>query len=355
MPEILSVHQWKQTALYRQRLTNPAKPLDVCTMLNGLQAQFASAPYYALKARCEADGLADWGLGLVRSYGVRGTLHAFPEADLPLYVHPEMDPGLRDLDSLRDDPHASASRKSIFAGTILTSLEDGPKTRQELKVLCARAGMTGEESLSIFNAWGGLVRFLAVKGHICQEATGPGRYRLCPPFERMDHEQASLVLARRYFTHFGPASLQDASYYFQKPRGQIQRMMDRLTLRQTRVDGVAHYDLPREEGENRLPEIPDILFLAGFDQLLLGFQKKTNPFLPARHLRDIFTMTGIIHPALLVSGEVAGRWNIKARKLTVTLFEPVKKRRLAQMERAAQKYFGDEGLREISVENPQGL
>ena len=354
MPETLSIHHWKRTALYRQRLTNPAKPLDVCARLNGLQAQFAFAPYYALKARCEPDGLSGWGRGLVRSYGVRGTLHTFPEADLPLYVHPETDPSHRDLDSFRDDPHASGLRKSTFAHIILESLKGGPKTRRELKDLCALSGMTREEGLSVFNAWGGLIRLLAVRGHICQEAMDPGRYRLCPPFESMEREKAAFVLAMRYFTHFGPASLRDASYYFQKPQAQMKRIMDQLPLRQTMVDGMVRYDLPEEGEESVLPDIPDILFLAGFDQLLLGFQKKANSFLPARHLRGIFTKPGIIHPALLVSGDVAGRWNINARKLTATLFEPVNKRRLALVERAAQRYFGNEGLKEICVENPKG-
>ncbi|MDD4080151.1 MAG: winged helix DNA-binding domain-containing protein [Eubacteriales bacterium] len=351
MPETLSIPQWKQTVLYRQHLTNPAKPLDVSARLNGLQAQFASAPYYALKARCEPDGLSDWGRGLVRSYGVRGTLHTFPEADLPLYVHPDMDASLRDMDSLRDDAHASGARKGVFVRIILESLKDGPKTRQELKDLCAHAGMTGAESLSVFNAWGGLIRLLAVRGRICQEAAGRGRYRLCPPFEIMDREKAALVLARRYFTHFGPASLRDASYYFQKPQARMSRIMDQLPLREYSMDGVTRYDLPGEDGESALPDISDILFLAGFDQLLLGFQKKANPFLPEKHLRGIFTMTGIIHPVLLVSGEVAGRWNVNAGKLAVTLFEPMKKRRLAQVERAAQRYFGNEDLRKISVVN----
>ena len=38
------------------------------------------------------------------------------------------------------------------------------------------------------------------------------------------------------------------------------------------------------------------------------------------HMRDIFNLSGIVRPAILVHGEVAGWWNLKNRVLTVNLF-----------------------------------
>jgi len=65
------------------------------------------------------------------------------------------------------------------------------------------------------------------------------------------------------------------------------------------------------------------IFLAGFDPLMLGYEKIDNPFLPEEHLRGIFSMAGIVMPALLVRGRVVGRWKRAGKKLTVTLFDTI--------------------------------
>ena len=70
-------------------------------------------------------------------------------------------------------------------------------------------------------------------------------------------------------------------------------------------------------------EIPECLFLAGFDQLLLGHEKTESLFLPPEHLRGIFNLAGIVMPAVLLRGRVVGKWKRTGKKLAVTLFEEV--------------------------------
>lgn len=50
-------------------------------------------------------------------------------------------------------------------------------------------------------------------------------------------------------------------------------------------------------------------------------EKTESLFLPGEHMRDIFTRSGIVRPAILVDGKVAGWWNLKNRKLYVTLLD----------------------------------
>ena len=69
-------------------------------------------------------------------------------------------------------------------------------------------------------------------------------------------------------------------------------------------------------------ELPACLFLAGFDQLMLGYEKAEGLFLPREHMRDIFNLAGIVRPAILVNGMVVGWWNLKNRKLKISLFAP---------------------------------
>ena len=54
---------------------------------------------------------------------------------------------------------------------------------------------------------------------------------------------------------------------------------------------------------------------------MLGYRKEDNPFLPQEHLRGIFNLAGIVHPAILLDGRVVGRWKHKDGRLTLTLFE----------------------------------
>ena len=68
------------------------------------------------------------------------------------------------------------------------------------------------------------------------------------------------------------------------------------------------------------PDIPECRFLAGFDPLMLGYRKDESGFLPKEYLRRIFNLAGIVMPAILLDGTVAGRWRCKNRRLTVEMF-----------------------------------
>ena len=63
---------------------------------------------------------------------------------------------------------------------------------------------------------------------------------------------------------------------------------------------------------------------------MLGYEKTESLFLPKEHIREIFTPAGIVRPALLINGNVAGWWNRKGRKLTVSLFSDADKDLIAQ-------------------------
>ena len=39
-------------------------------------------------------------------------------------------------------------------------------------------------------------------------------------------------------------------------------------------------------------------------------------------MRAIFNLAGIVRPAILMNGTVVGWWNLKNRKLKITLFSP---------------------------------
>ena len=53
---------------------------------------------------------------------------------------------------------------------------------------------------------------------------------------------------------------------------------------------------------------------------MLGYEKKESLYLPPEHLRKIFNLAGIVMPAVLLNGQVVGRWKKKNRALTIELF-----------------------------------
>ena len=135
----------------------------------------------------------------------------------------------------------------------------------------------------------------------------------------MTEESARLELAQRYFTHFGPATVKDAAYFFGTTQTKVKSWLKQLPVSEIFLDGLSYFYI-----DDRLPvgNLPACLFLAGFDQLMLGYEKTESLFLPKAHMRDIFNLAGIVRPAILVNGTVVGWWNLKNRKLKITLFSP---------------------------------
>ena len=303
----------KLRRLSGQHLLLPADTQTVAKDLCGLQAQFLSHALHGLYIRANETNTD----GLVKSWTTRGTLHLFSVDDLPLFLHEGRKPFLRPVDTLESDAYLSAERKALFAGLIVEAVSRGTDRRDALKAVCERAGMTESESKSLFDPWGGIIRALCESGRLCHNVQEKKAYRLCPEFKPMEEEAARLELARRYFTHFGPATLRDAAYFFGTTQARVKAWLKKLPISETVLDGVSYFYI-----DNGFPVggLPGCLFLAGFDQLMLGYEKTESLFLPREHMRDIFHLAGIVRPAVLIDGTVAGWWTMKNRSLSVTMF-----------------------------------
>ena len=301
--------------LFTQHLLQPADTQTIVKDLCGVQAQFLSHALHGLSIRCTEVNTD----GLIKSWTNRGTMHLFSADDLPLFLHEGRTHFLRPVDTLESDAYISADRKAYFADLIVDAVSQGVDEREALKAVCEKAGMTESESQSLFDPWGGTIRALCEAGRICHKVQEKKAYQLCPAFEPMAEEPACLELARRYFTHFGPATIKDAAYFFGTTQTKVKSWLKQLPVIETSLDGKSYFYI-----DNGLPagNLPDCLFLAGFDQLMLGYEKTESLFLPKEHMRNIFNLAGIVRPAILVNGTVVGWWNLKNRKLKITLFAP---------------------------------
>ena len=319
----MTLEEIKLRRLAGQHLLTPTDTQTVVKDLCGVQAQFLSHALHGLSIRCSEVNTD----GLVKSWTNRGTMHLFSVDDLPLFLHEGRTHFLRPVDTLESDAYITADRKAYFADLIVDAVAQGIDEREVLKAVCEKAGMTESESQSLFDPWGGTIRALCEAGRICHKVQEKKAYQLCPAFEPMSEEPARLELARRYFTYFGPATIKDAAYFFGTTQTKVKAWLKQLSITETSLDGKPYFYI-----DNGLPagNLPDCLFLAGFDQLMLGYEKTESLFLPKEHMRDIFNLAGIVRPAILVSGSVVGWWNLKNHKQKITLFSPADQKLISE-------------------------
>lgn len=353
-PEEIKIRQ-----MTNQYLLDRGEKLTVVRDLCGIQAQFMVNAMHSLKIRCRDFCEETVAEGLVKNWTVRGTVHVFAESDLPLFKHCN-----NGRDYRRDDwggyttwqrPDGSyiwyndgdcrrvwaltPERQRYFSHLIVQAVSTSPQTRDELKELCRVAGMTDIEAESMFNAWGGGIRDLCERGFMNYVVQEKKAYIASPAFEPIPEDEANLELARRYFTNMGPATIHDAMYYFGANRTQVKSWLSRLPVTSVTCEDKTYYYI--ENGKQYDADIPSVLFLAGFDQLMLAYQKKESLYLPEAHLRGIFNLAGIVMPPILLHGRVVGKWKKKNVKLILTSFEMLDADARKTIESAAEALWTD--------------
>ncbi len=313
--------------MHSQHLLSPG--LDPAADLCGLQAQFLRNAVHALRIRSHEVYVDD----LVKTWTLRGTVHLVPERDLPLYIRhcgtaqDVCRSGWYQWTAGRNQAN-SPEREVELARLTVEAIAAGIDEREALRLHLRSCGMTEKEESRVFNPWGGMIAELANIGAIAfrvdmQDEIHPvetKRYRLLASFTPMAESAARLELARRYFSHYGPATLRDAAYFFHWTQAEIKSLLAQLPVETVVVDGKTYFFIPNGEP---IRDMPPVILLAGFDPLMLGYRKEDNPFLPSEHLRGIFNLAGIVNPAILLHGRVVGKWKEKDGKVELTAFEDI--------------------------------
>ncbi|HEM6075988.1 TPA: winged helix DNA-binding domain-containing protein [Streptococcus suis] len=325
---------WKGIILQKQGLLKPQSVQQICQNLNGLQAQFQPYVHIGFRNRMtnEAFQNQDWQATLTRQWSLRRTVHAYLKSEIPLYIH---EGRMASTDYLKTEGRDgfSPQTKQKYHQLILEALEQGPMTREDLKALCRGEKMTQEEEKLVFNAWSGLFRYMVERGEVYQEY-GAKRFHRLKDFQPLSREKAELEIARRYFTGFGPVSLADARYYFKENKSTVLKWMEQLDLKNLEVAGEERFYL----GELEEAELPDCLFVAGFDQLLLGYEKKANPFFNPKYIRNIYTLTGIIKPVVFYKGRFVATWKRDKGTILLDIFEDITQQEEKELDHYRQMY-----------------
>lgn len=334
--------------LTNQYLIDTSDKITVVRDLCGIQAQFMSNAVHSLKIRCSDFDGKKLKNGLVKNWTIRGTVHIFAQSDLPLFIHCDNGKSYHSNDwsgftfwNQRDIWALTPERQGFFSEVILSALKEKPKSRDELKEICKNKGMTDAEEDSMFDSWGGGIRELCERGFMNYVVSEKKEYCLAPHFEPIPEEKAKLEIARRYFTNIAPATIHDAMYYFHTTAAQVKEWLSHLPVKSTECDGREYFYI--ENGKSYNKSMPKCLFLAGFDQLMLGYEKRESLFLGFDNLRDIFNLAGIVMPAVMIDGKVVGKWKRKGEKLDVTLFSKVNAKNRKAVRDKAEELWADIG------------
>jgi hypothetical protein len=324
--------------LYNQFITNRRDQSRVVQSLCGLQAQYEKEALSSLSLRTTETSIQC--APLVKCWTLRGTIHVIHETDLPVFLHTGSLSRYAE-EQWRECSSIPMDRKIFFADLILEALREGNCTRDALKNRCSEKGMSeGESRAYFFNPWGGIIRYLVETGRICYLVGNRSpTYALAPPFVPLGHDAAWEIIVDRYFSTFGPATMRDASYFLGKSQRFIQKHMAVDGLKSAQCDKKTYF----YKGDAAGKGAPSCILLPAFDPLLMAFFKEDSPFFERENIRNIYSLTGIVYPTVMVRGKIVARWKRRGSKIHIAPFRSLQ----AKEKTLIEKSIGDRGAGDV--------
>ncbi|MEU3464850.1 winged helix DNA-binding domain-containing protein [Streptomyces sp. NPDC006733] len=320
MPELTpaQVRSWRVHAQGLAGARDGVGAADAARAAGALQAQDARACRLQVRARTSGLTAEDvdtaCGAGdrsLVRTWLMRGTLHAVPAADV------------RWMTSLLGPRAAAAQRgrrrqlglDEETCARALPLLEKAlagrpPLLRDDLVHRLGGLGLTLDPRSQ---APAHLLLYAAALGLVCRgpEVAGDkSTYVLREEWldgvmgPDLSGADASAALAQRYVSAYGPATAADFAKWSGLPVGQARSGLRSAGAEVAGPDGTLWVP---SGGDVPPPPAPSVRLIGHFDPYLLGYQDR-DLLLDPSFARRVATGGGLITPCLLVDGEVTGTW-----------------------------------------------
>lgn len=353
----VSMHAIRGFRMRRQHLIERAPAgtmLEAVEAVHGIQAQVNAHAIFAVAQRVDKLNVSEidralWtDQTLLKTWAMRGTVHWLPASEEPLFRSgliplrgPWMDRWfVREIESAAD--------RQLLIDVVLDVLADGPLPRSEI---AARAvpviGDWAEPWLT--DGWGGAYHTmcnygLVVFGPTVNNAPTFARrdtYAHLPPIE--PSSEAAFELIRRYLRSFGPATVQDATYWLGANLRDVKPFWDSMadefvtveTDGKTRCLLASDLDALLEMEDASLP----VRLIPAFDPLLLAPRDK-GELLDMRFHKRIYGLAAWVYPALLVDGRVVANWTYERKQkhieIVIEPFTRVNKKLLPAIKRDAR-------------------
>ncbi len=294
-------------------------PAEIVERLLAVQSQDLSQGRRALRARGEGFTAADVDAAIAEERSVvvawvnRGTIHMVPREDYPWLL------------GLTGPTQATHSRRRLEQegvphpergiDAITTALgKDGPLTRRELRERLAAQDVRIDGQAFLHQLFAAAQRGLVVIGPLVDGKQGVALTRdwlgIEPPLplEGDERERAVAELARRYLAAHGPASDRDLAWWAGLPLRDARAGLGAIAGELDELEG-GLVDLAKPDRPAAPKRMP-LRLLPTWDAYLLGWKERS--FLIAAEHHPLVYAGGMIGPAIVLDGRVAGRW--KARR-----------------------------------------
>lgn len=324
-----------------------AEPAGIVARLGAVQAQeFPFATWgLALRlagARTAAGIEAAFDAGqILRTHVMRPTWHFVAAADIRWMLELTAPRVHRTLAAYvrREgiDPRTLRRALSLFE----RALAGGQSlTRAELGACLARAGIAMPPMRLGF-----VTMYAELEAVVC---SGPRRGRhftyarldeRAPGARRLPRDEALAELARRYFTSHGPATIRDFVWWSGLTVADTRRGLEMAGAKRLTVDGLDYWRIGR--GGAAPPAAGLVRLLPIYDEYLVAYRDRLAvPHGPAAIPAGPAGVT--FRHAMVVGGQVAGTWNVRAhrdgRALHVTPLRRLTRAEAAGVEAAADRY-----------------
>jgi hypothetical protein len=313
-------------ALARGGISQPFdEPLAAVRAMVAVQAQYAASIPLAIHARCPSaprawtDRALAHDRSIVKTWCLRGTLHALATEDLSLMVG-----------SFGERYHLAVERVMLrmcdmdtvawhrVEQDVLHALAGGPLDRTALHAAVPQLRDVP------WSGWGEDVKGLAYQGDILMVGSKGSR----PVFARRDNWLPDLhfrprtriksleELLVRYLRTFAPATVSDFVHWTGLPAATVRDTATRAAtlLMPVNVEGRSSPLLALAEDadvlQKPLPDAPAVTFLPKFDAMLLAW-KDPSRVLDGGDRGAVFRPAGQIEAVVLLHGHAAATWRVK--------------------------------------------
>jgi winged helix DNA-binding protein len=326
---------------------------DVC----GIQAQVMSAAELALWVRCKGLARSDvrralWeNRTLIKTSGMRGTLHLLSSADFPIYIRALERSRVRQTLQIMSRYGVSEKEAYGVMDVVVAELASGPLTRRELNERVLGHGIVSKKAWRWFEggAWG-VARLPQIHGSVCY---GPGRNnevsfvrvdQWLPRQKQISEDAARQELLRRYLRAYEPATPKDFARWagFSMPDAKTIWESLRDDLEEVDVEGRTTFILRRDGDEffEGAGSRGVLRLLPNFDPFLLAHAEKDH-IVAGRFCKRVYRPQWWISPVVLLDGRAVGTWSYARRgkrlQVQVAPFEKFSKAMRDKIEEQASR------------------
>lgn len=292
-------------------------PRAVVEHLGAVQAQDYVQSLWAIGLRTPGASVADVEQAveqreIVRTWGMRGTLHWGPAKDAE-WMRSLFAPRILARTTAKEWAYHGADQRSAdrAAGVLEEALCNGtPQRRDDLSIRLKDAGVSDDRQQHYF-----LYAHLSHSGLLVHGPRRDGkdtfalRSAWLPEQRTLSPEDGAAVLAERFFTSHGPATLADFANWSGLPKRDARNGLEQASGRLVRDQwgDTEHWlapDVAEGSGTHLLP---------GFDELLVGYAERGHHFRTHGEI-PISTYNGMFFATVVVDGQVAGTWKRAQQK-----------------------------------------